>query len=115
MPVQNMAWSWNWATGGEGFDDTTASMQVNFAPTMAVAKTTLSGTNAIGLCMGGITQYRTRTQPNGPDQHHNFGWDPNFGYPPMVYDPNMTSVSAELHVRGNRQVGVMTLMVWLWS
>jgi hypothetical protein len=60
--------------------------------------------------MGGITQFRTRTTPNGPDQDHNFGWDSNFGFPPVAFDPIMTSVSAQLDVGGGQQ-GVMTLMV----
>lgn len=113
MPVQNMAWHWGAVYGGD--PGGSVSLQVNFAPTQAVAQTTLSGASGDGLCMGGITQYRTRTQPNAPDQDHNFGWNPLFGYPPVAYDPTMTSVSARLHVGGDGQTGVMTLMVWLWS
>jgi hypothetical protein len=109
MPVQNMAWHWNWAVDGSS-----ASMQVNFPPQMAVAQASLSGADGEGLCMGGITQFRTRTTPNGPDLDHNFGWDSNFGFPPVAFDPIMTSVSAQLVVGGGQQ-GVTTLMVWLWT
>lgn len=69
----------------------------------------------MGFVWGCITQYRTRQTPDGPDQEHDFGWDSNFGYPPVAYDPIMTSVSAELDVGGNYQQGVMTLLVWLWG
>jgi hypothetical protein len=113
MPVQNMAWNSRWAYGGD--DGISASMQINFPPQLAVAQASLSGANGDGLCMGGITQFRTRTTPSGPDQDHNFGWDPNFGFPPVAFDPIMTSVSAELAVGGNGQQGVMTLLVWLWG
>ena len=109
MPVQNMVWHWGSAAHGS------VSLQVNFAPTKAVAHTSLSGANGDGLCMGGITQYRTRTRPDGPDQDHNFSWNPNFGFPPLAYDPLMTSVSAELATGGGGQSGVMTLLVSLWS
>ena len=109
MPVQNMAWNWNWAV------NSSASMQVNFAPTMAVAQCTLSQADGDGLCAGGITQYVTRTQPNGQDQFHNFGVSGGtYWLPPLAYDPLMTSVSAELDV-GDSQQGTMTLLVSLWS
>src|SRR5262245_24484418 len=112
MPIQNMSWSWSSVFGGDSGSST--SMQVNFGPTLAVAQASLSGANGDGLCMGGVTQYRTRTQPDGPDQDHDFGWDSQFGYPPIVFDPIMTSVSAQLEVGGS-QDGVMTLTVWQWS
>lgn len=105
MAVQNMAWNWGWAV----------SLQVNFAPTLAVAQCSLSQADGDGLCAGGITQYRTRTTPSGPDQDHNFGISGgSYWLPPVAFDPLMTSVSAELDV-GENQQGTMTLMVWLWS
>jgi hypothetical protein len=110
MPIQNMAWHW-----GSAWNGATVTLQVNFAPQMAVAKASLSGANGDGLCMGGIRQYRTRTTPAGPDQDHNFQWNPQFGYPPVAYDPLMTSATADLVVGGSGQQGVMTLMVWLWT
>lgn len=110
MPVQNMSWASRWAYNGAS-----ASMQINFAPQLAVAQASLSGANGEGLCMGGIKQYRTRTMPTGPDQDHNFTWNSNFGYPPTAFAPIMTSVTAELVVGGNGQQGVMTLLVWLWG
>jgi hypothetical protein len=89
-------------------------MQINFAPTMAVAQASLSGADGAGLCMGGINQYRARETPAGPDQDHNFDWSSHFGYPPIAFDRLMTSVTATLVVGGGQQ-GVMSLMVWLWS
>jgi hypothetical protein len=107
VPVNNMAWNWAWASSSS------ASRQVNFAPTMAVAQVSLSGADGEGLCRAGITQYRTRTTPSGADHDHNFGWSTNFGYPPIAYDPIMTSVTADL-VMGSGQSGVMSVMVSLW-
>src|SRR6516225_9890346 len=60
------------------------------------------------------SSWSIRSDPNGPDQDVNFSWNSNFGYPPSVYDPNMTSVTAELDV-GQDQEGVMTLKVWFFS
>ena len=109
MPVQNMAWQWGWAVSSS------VSLEVNFAPTMAVALCSLSQADGGGLCAGGITQYRARTQPDGPDQDHNFSISGGtYWLPPMAYDNLMTSVSAELDV-GQNQQGTMTLMIWLWS
>jgi hypothetical protein len=108
MPIQNMAWSWNSASGSS------VSTQVNFAPTQAVAQCSLSQADGDGLCAGGIKQFRTRTQPDGPDQDHNFDVSNPVWLPPVVFDPIMTSVSAQLDL-GQRQQGTMTLMVWLWN
>lgn len=110
MAIQNMSWASRWAYNGAS-----TSMQINFGPQQAVAQASLSGANGNGLCMGGIKQFRTRTTPNGPDQDHNFNWDPNFGYPPVVFDRIMTSATAELVVGGGGQQGVMTLLVWRWG
>jgi hypothetical protein len=109
MAVQNMAWSWGWAV------NSSVSLQVNFAPTLAVAQCSLSQADGDGLCAGGITQYRTRTTPSGPDHDHNFGISGgSYWLPPVAFDPLMTSVSAELDL-GDNQQGTMTLMVWLWN
>ena len=109
MPVQNMAWQWGWAVGNS------TSLQVNFGPTQAVALCSLSQADGDGLCAGGITQYRSRTTPSGPDQDHNFSvTGTTYWLPPMAFDPLMTSVSAELDT-GQNQQGTMTLMVWLWT
>jgi hypothetical protein len=108
MTVQNMAWQWGW-----GVNAHTTSLQVNFGPTQAAALCSLSQADGGGLCAGGITQYRSRTQPDRPDQDHNFGVSGGtYWLPPMAYDPLMTSVSAELDT-GDGQQGTMTLMVWL--
>lgn len=112
MPVQNMAWQWGWTTD----DSATVSLEVNFAPTEAVALCSLSavvGSSSFGTaCSGGITQYRTLTQPDGAEQDHDFSASDVYGFPPMVYDTQITSVSAEL--LSGQQGTVMTLMIWLW-
>jgi hypothetical protein len=117
MPVENMAWNWNCALGGDnGF---TGSIQVNFAPTMAVAQTSLTqGTGGLGLI--GISQYVTRSQPDGADEYHNIPLDLSggaitYGYPPLVYDPLMTGVTATFLVGGDLDQITGTLMVSLWS
>jgi|ERR1041385_7630863 hypothetical protein len=113
MAVSGMHYNWGWAYGGD--DGYSVSLQYNFGRSYAVAQVSLSGANGDGLCMGGITQYRKRPVANGPDQDVNFGWSSNYGYPPSVYDPNMTSASATLEVGGNGQQGVITLNVWFFS
>ena len=50
MAINNMAWNSGWAYGGD--NGTSVSMQVNFAPQMAVAQASLSGAEGGGLCMG---------------------------------------------------------------
>ena len=118
MPVQNMAWNWDTAMGGS--DGGTFSIQVNFAPTMAVAQTSMSqSSGALGLI--GISQYVTRTDPNGPDQYHNIPFESwpdgsiSTGYPPIAYDPMMTSVTATIMVGGGDDQATGSIMVSLWS
>jgi hypothetical protein len=121
MPVENMVWAVvevGWTHGGSH------SIQVNFGPTMAVAQASLSAVSEVPRVprLGGpssdilwfygmayISQYRTRTQPDGPDQDHNVG-----AY--VAFDPLMTSATAALVVDGggNQEVA-MSMMVWLWS
>jgi len=113
MAIMNMAWNSRWAYGGD--NGTSASMQINFAPTMAVAQVSLSNADGDGLCGGGINQYRTRTTPGGADSDHNFSWNTNSALPSLAFDHLMTSVTAEIVVGGDGQSGVMTLVVWLWS
>lgn len=109
MPVENMAWNGCWAV----YD--TETVQINFAPTQAVVLCSLSQADGDGLCACGITQYRTRTTPGGPDQDHNFGISGgSYWLPPNAFDRLMTSVTAELDT-GEDQQGTMTCMVWLWS
>jgi|SRR3954447_8582708 len=108
MPVQNMAWHW-----GAAFS-TSVSLQVNFAPTQAVAQCYLSQADGGGLTAGGITQYRSRATPTGPDQDHNFEVSNPAWLPPLAYDPLMTSASARLD-EGQDQQGTLTLLVSLWS
>lgn len=108
MPVQGCYYKWMWGvgrdTGGSG------SLQINFRPSDALALVSLSMADGSGLCNAGINQYRTRPAV-GPDQDHNFAWNPNFGFPPLARDPVMTSVTAQLTL-GPHQQGVMTLVVW---
>jgi hypothetical protein len=108
MPVQNMAWHWGAASS------TSVSLQVNFAPTQAVAQCYLSQADRGGLTAGGITQFRSRATPTGPDQDHNFEVSNPAWLPPLAYDPLMTSVSARLD-EGQDQQGTLTLLVSLWS
>jgi hypothetical protein len=95
MAVQDMGWDWEWVFGGD--DGYTASKQYNFAPTNQLVQTSLS-VGSPGLGIIGLTQYTTRPQPNGPDQTVNLPavYASNGGiicYPPLAYDPNMTSVT----------------------
>jgi hypothetical protein len=108
MAVTGMHYTWGWAS------DNDWSVQYNFSPARAVAQVSLSQAVEQGLCAGGITQYRTKPLPNGPDHDVNFGWNPNFIYPPSVHDPQMTSVTAEL-VASVGQQGTMTLNVWFFD
>ena len=120
MPVENMAWAVveeYAALGGSH------SIQVNFGPTMAVAQVSLSAVSVAYLLTGTdlgeldepapvygvayISQYRTRTQPDGPDQDHNVGCY-------VAFDPLMTSATAGLYVGVGSQAR-MSMMVWLWS
>jgi hypothetical protein len=118
LPVQNMAWNWNSAAGGDnGF---TGSVQVNFAPCMAVAQVSMSQCTP-GLGAIGISQYTTRATPSGPDQQHNNSmqfWPDGAvatWFPPVAYDPLMTAATATFNVGGNEQEITGTIMVWLWS
>jgi hypothetical protein len=108
MPVQNMAWHWGAASSSS------VSLQVNFAPTQAVAHCTLSQASGEGLVAGGITQFRTRITPSEKDQDHDFGVSNPVWLPPLAYDRLMTSVSARLDL-GENQQGTLTLLVSLWS
>ena len=109
MPVQGAHYNWKWGighdTGGSG------SLQINFRPSDALALVSLSMASGEGLCHAGITQYRSRPVPSGPEQDHNFGWSAGFGFPPVARDTTMTSVTARLTL-GAHQQGVMTLVVW---
>lgn len=108
MAVTGMHYNWGWGFGASW------STQYNFAPSYAAAQVSCIAFSGGGLHATGITQYLTRPDPNGPDQPVNFSWNTDFGYPPSVYDPNMTSVTAELDL-GEDQEGVMTLNVWFFG
>jgi hypothetical protein len=85
MAVQNMAWQWG------GVNAHTTSLQVNFGPTQAAALCSLSQAGGGGPCAGGITQYRSRTQPDGPDQDHNFGVSGATYWLPPKSKPRLTT------------------------
>lgn len=94
MPVQGAFYKWMWGVGHDSGGS--GSVQINFPPKDALALVSLSHASGSGLCAAGIAQYRTRGNAGGPDQDHNFAWDPNLGFPPLARDTNMTSVSASL-------------------
>ncbi len=79
----------------------------------AVAQVSLSGANA-GDCAWQVSHSFGGDIATGADQDVNFGWDIYYGYPPSVYDPHMTSASADLEVGAN-QDGVITLNVWFFG
>lgn len=112
MPVTGMWYKWMWAYGGD--TGTSWSVQVNISPSYAAAQVHLSTADGEGLCSAGILDYRTRPTPTGSEVDHPIGWDPNFGRIPSVYDPHMTSATAELDV-GAHQTGVATLDVWTFG
>jgi hypothetical protein len=117
MSCQSMAWNWDWVFGGS--DGYTASMQVNFSPSNAFAQTSLS-VGSPGLGIIGISQYVTRPQPNGPDQYNNLsavyaGGGGIICYPPIAYDPAMTSVTALLVCGGGDDQMAGSLLVWIFD
>ena len=94
MTVQNMSWAWDWVFGGD--NGYTASNQYNFGPKNMLVQTSLS-VGSPGLGIIGFTQYRKRPQPNGPDLTVNLPPVIVGGgficYPPLAYDPTMTSIT----------------------
>jgi hypothetical protein len=113
MAVTSMFYNWMWAYGGD--NGYSVSVQVGFSPAFGVAQVSLSAANGDGLCSAGVSEYEIRPDPNGPNQPITFGWDTNFGFPPAVYDPSLTSVTATMEVGGNGQNGTATLMTWQFS
>jgi hypothetical protein len=110
--IRGMSFHWTFVA----FDQ--ATVQINFGRTGAVARTALSGVTVGALT--GISQFRTRADPNGPEQDTNFDFDFRFGWPPIVAQDNMTSVTAQLIARGVNLGGIsqgslMTLTVDLWG
>jgi hypothetical protein len=108
--IRGMAFHWAFAA------NTSATLQINFGRTGAVARTTLSTVGGPGRCSGGITQFRTRPDPNGPDLETNLGLD--FGLPmvPIVAEGNMTSVTAVVNTQNfTPEIGFLTLTVDFWG
>jgi hypothetical protein len=106
MAVENLAWSWSWSVG------MSVSMQVNFAPQLAVAQASLTAEVGAASCAGGITGYGT------PGAFAVFPFNDDYGWPPVVSSPQMNKVTAILDANIGDQgasQGVMTLMVSLWT
>ena len=106
MALQAIFANWAWGYGGDSGHVTI--MEFNFPPSKVIVHSTLSMTT--GLCSVGISQYRTRPNPNGPDQPIDFNWDPNFGFPPIIFDQHFTYAKAELGVAPH-QSGVATVTI----
>jgi hypothetical protein len=70
------------------------TLQINFGRTGAVARTTLSTVGGVSRCSTGITSFRTRPDPNGPDIETNLPRDFGLGFVPIIAQNNMTSVTA---------------------
>jgi len=108
MALTSIFANWGWAYGADA--GATHIMEFSFAPSKVIVHSTLSMASGGGLCVVGISHYRSRPNPNGPEQSFDFNWDPNFGYPPIVFDQHFTYAKAELVV-GAHQQGVATVTV----
>jgi hypothetical protein len=108
MALQAIFANWAWAYGGDS--GAVSIMEFSFPPSKVIVHSTLSMATGGGLCTVGISHYRTRPNPNGPDQPIDFNWDPNFGFPPIIFDQHFTYAKAELTV-GAHQQGVATVTI----
>jgi hypothetical protein len=103
---------YHWETAGNA----SKTLQINFGRTGAVARTALSTVGGVGRCSTGITQFRTRPDPNGPDIETNLALDFGLGFVPIVGADNMTSVTAMINtVNATIEFGVGTLTVDFWG
>jgi len=91
------------------------SVTYSFSPAYAAAQTSLSLVANPGICSVGIKHYETRPQANGPNKDFDFGWSDIGGYPPSIYDPHLTSVTAKMWVGQGNQWGQATLNVWFFD
>ena len=66
-------------------------------------KTTLGTSFADGYAGVGFPVYTIRPTPNGGDTPVAHGFNEYFDYPPNIWDPNLSSVTAELDLGGNLQ------------
>jgi hypothetical protein len=104
--------SYHWAVAGNA----TKTVQINFGRTGAVARTSLSTVGGRGRCSGGITQFRTRPDPNGADVETNLNLDFGLPFVPIVAEDNMTSVTAVINTENATvEFGIITLTVDFWS
>lgn len=114
MAVSGMHYTNFWLAGGD--NGGSHSVTYSFSPTYAAAQTSLSLVAGDGIVSVGIKHYETRPKPNGPNQSFNFGWNDIGGYPPSIYDPHLTSATAQMWVgQGGNQLGQATLNVWFFD
>jgi hypothetical protein len=108
--IRGMAYHWD--TAG----NVSRTLQINFGRTGAVARTTLSTVGGVGRCSTGITSFRTRPDPNGPDIETNLPRDFGLGFVPIVAQDNMTSVTAIIDTQNATiEFGIGTLSVDFWG
>jgi hypothetical protein len=104
--------SYHWTVAGNA----TRTVQINFGRTGAVARTSLSTVGGGARCSGGITQFRTRPDPNGGDVETNLNRDFGLPFVPIVAEDNMTSVTALIDTENATvELGIITLTVDFWS
>ncbi len=106
-----MAWCWNYVTGSD-HDPTSASMQVNFPAQLAVAQCSITSVLGAASVGGGINGYGT------PGSFAVIPMNDAYGWPPLVSDPQLSSVTAFLDADAGDQGlagALMTLMVSLWT
>jgi hypothetical protein len=101
-------------------DDTgySQSVRIGFSPSYAAALTTLSNATGGGLVEIGISQYTYRPAGQAFDTTVNYGPFQVFGgnvSVPAVYDPHMTSATAEVWVGGGNQTGAGLLTIWFFG
>ena len=113
MTVKGVNYHLRWAYGGP--KGRTASVQYNFAQSNALAQTSLSSAVAQSACTCGITHYRVRPDFGGPDHDVNLDWNYFGAYPPVVHEPDLSSVTAWLWVGPNGDEGYMTLTIWFFT
>lgn len=96
--------------------NTSRTLQINFPRTNASARVTLSTVGGVGRCSCGITHFRTRPSPNGPDIDHDLPRDFSLGFVPIIAEDNMTSVTAIIDTNNATiETGIGTLSVDFWG
>ena len=113
--IRGMLYHWAVADNSNIFGgEATKTVQINFGRTGAVARTTVSTVGkGGGYCAGGITQFRTRPEPNGADVETNVDLYLGSPFVPIVAEDNMTSVTAVISTIF--VAGVINLTVDFWG